>query len=257
MDFPLSVIMQFLADFLLPFSRIAATVGVMVGIGAKTTPTRIKLFLSLAITAMAMPAIPPSPFVDLFSFVMVPIVMQQVIIGMIIGFVSVLMLNTFVLAGQIVAMQTGLGFASMMDPVNGMNVPAVGQFYLILATLLFWAIDGHIVLIKMVIYSFETIPIGSGWLDRLSYQRIYNWGGWLFTTAMVLSLPPVTAMLIINITFGILTRAAPQLNVFTIGFPITMVSGLIILWSTLENFAFHFENQWTQALHLACDVIGC
>lgn len=257
MDFPMSVIMQFLADFLLAFTRIAATIGVMVGMGAKTTPTRIKLFLSIAVTVLALPALPPSPFIDLFSFDMVPIVMQQIIVGSVIGFVSVLMLNTFVLAGQIVAIQTGLGFASMMDPVNGTNVPAVGQFYLILATLLFWSIDGHIVLIKTVIYSFDTIPIGSGWLDRLSYQQLYNWGGWLFTTAMVLCLPPVTAMLIINITFGILTRAAPQLNVFTIGFPITMVAGLIILWSTLENFAFHFENQWFQGLLLVCKVVGC
>ena len=175
LEFPDTIIMQFLADFLLPFCRIAATIGVMVGIGSKTTPTRIKLILALVVTFMAMPAIPPSPFVDLFSFAAIPIIIQQIIIGVIIGFVSTLMLDTFVLAGQIVAMQTGLGFASMMDPVNGMNVPAVGQFYLILATLLFWAIDGHIVLIKMVIYSFDTIPIGSGWLDRMTYQRLFNW----------------------------------------------------------------------------------
>ena len=257
MEYPLSIIMQFLADFILPFSRIAATVGVMVGIGSKTTPTRVKLILSVAITVMVMPAIPPSPFVDLFSFAMVLVVIQQIIIGVIIGFVSTLMLNTFVLAGQVVAMQTGLGFASMMDPVNGMNVPAIGQFYLILATLLFWAIDGHIVLIKMVVYSFDTLPIAGEWLNKLTYQKLFNWGGWLFSTALVLALPPITAMLIINITFGILTRAAPQLNVFTIGFPITMVSGLLILWSTLSNFAFHFENQWQQALYLVCDIIDC
>lgn len=256
-EYPMSVIMQFLADFILPFTRIAAMIGVMIGIGSKTTPTRIKLILSVVLTVMAMPAIPPSPFIDLFSFAMVPVVIQQVIVGVIIGFISTMMLNTFILAGQIVAMQTGLGFASMMDPVNGMNVPAVGQFYLILATLLFWAFDGHVVLIKMVVFSFETIPIGSGWLDRMNYQNIYNWGGWMFSTALVLSLPPITAMLMINIAFGILTRAAPQLNVFTIGFPITMVSGLLIMWLTLENFAFHFENQWEQALFLVCEIIQC
>jgi len=256
-EFPMNIIMQFLADFLLPFTRIAAMIGVMVGIGSKTTSSRIKLILAITVTVMVMPAIPPSPFTDLFSFAMVPIVIQQIIIGVIIGFVSTLMLNTFVLAGQIVALQTGLGFASMMDPVNGLNVPAVGQFYLILATLLFWALDGHIILIKMVVYSFDTLPIGSGWLDIPSYTKIYNWGGWMFSTALVLSLPPITAMLTINITFGVLTRAAPQLNVFTIGFPITMISGLLIMWLTLENFAFHFDNQWQQAQLLICEVIGC
>ena len=256
-EYPLSIVMQWLADFLLPMTRIGAMLGVMAGIGARTTPLRIKSALTVLITVMVMPAIPPSPFTDLFSFQMGLMVTQQMIIGVIIGFVSMLMLNTFVLAGQIVAMQTGLGFASMVDPVNGLNVPAVGQFYLILATLLFWALDGHLVLIQMVVHSFTTIPIGYGWLDVIHYQNIANWGGWMFSTAMILSLPPVTAMLLINITFGILTRAAPQLNVFTIGFPITMTSGLFIMWVTLDNFAFHFDNQWQQALLLACSIVGC
>jgi flagellar biosynthetic protein FliR len=256
-EYPLDIIMQWLADFLLPLSRIAAMLGVMAGIGARTTPLRIKSALAILLTFMVAPNLPPSPFTDLFSFGMVLLVMQQMLIGIIIGFISMLMLNTFVLAGQVVAMQTGLGFASMVDPVNGLNVPAVGQFYLILATLLFWALDGHIVLIQMVIHSFTTLPIGSGWLDISSYEKIFNWGGWMFSTALVLALPPITAMLLINITFGVLTRAAPQLNVFTIGFPITMISGLLILWLTLDNFAFHFDNQWQQALILACDIVGC
>ena len=256
-EYPLGVIMQWLADFLLPFIRIAAMLGIMAGIGAKTTPMRIKTAFAVALTIMVVPVLPPSPFTDLFSFEMILMVMQQMLIGIIIGFISVLMLNTFVVAGQIVAMQTGLGFASIVDPVNGLNVPAVGQFYLILATLLFWALDGHLVLIQMVVYSFESLPIGSGWLDITNYEKIFNWGGWMFATALVLALPPITAMLLINFTFGVLTRAAPQLNVFTIGFPITMTSGLLIMWLTMDNFAFHFENQWRAALMLACEIVGC
>ncbi|MFT4926287.1 MAG: flagellar biosynthetic protein FliR [Phenylobacterium sp.] len=257
LELPVGIALQWVADFLLPLTRISAMLGVMVGIGAKTTPIRIKSSLAILLTIMVMPALEPSPFTDLLSFEMVILVIQQMIVGVIIGFVSMLMLNTFVLAGQIVAMQTGLGFASMVDPVNGMNVPAVGQFYLILATLLFWALDGHLVLIQMVVHSFKAIPIGHGWLDVKHYQDIANWGGWMFSTALVLSLPPMTAMLLINIAFGILTRAAPQLNVFTIGFPITMTAGLIIMWITLENFAFHFDNQWQQALLLACSIVDC
>lgn len=256
-EYPLNIIMQWLADFLLPLTRITAMMGVMAGLGAKTLPMRVKSALALTLTIMVVPMLPPSPFTNLFSFEMVLLVMQQILIGVIIGFASMLMLNTFVLAGQVVAMQTGLGFASMVDPVNGLNVPAVGQFYLILATLLFWAVDGHIVLIKMVVMSFETMPIGSGWLDVPNYLKLAEWGSWMFATALVLSLPPITAMLMINFTFGILTRAAPQLNVFTIGFPITMTAGLLIMWLTMENFALHFDNQWEQALMLACDIIGC
>lgn len=257
LEYPLDIVIQWLADFLLPFARISAMVGVMVGIGSRTLSTRIKTMFAVFLTIMVVPVIPPSAYTDLLSFETILVVMQQIIIGVIIGFVSVMMLNTFVLAGQIVATQTGLAFASMVDPVNGLNVPAVGQFYLILATLLFWAVDGHLVLIKMVVVSFELIPIGSGWLEVPKYRELANWGGWMFATAMALSLPPITAMLLINFTFGVLTRAAPQLNVFTIGFPITMTAGLIIMYLTMENFALHFDEQWKQALLLACGIIGC
>ena len=136
MDFPFSVIIQWLSDFLLPLVRISSMIMVMAGIGAKNVPTRIKMGLAVVTTFLVVPVLPPASFNDLFSFQMLLVVIQQMLIGIAIGFASLLMLNTFVLAGQILAMQTGLGFASVVDPSNGMSVPAVGQFYLILATLL-------------------------------------------------------------------------------------------------------------------------
>lgn len=257
MDYPLNIIMQWMADFLLPLTRVAAMLGVMVGIGAKNTPTRIKAGLAVFITILIMPVLPPSPIVELFSVNTVPLVAQQILVGSAIGFVSVLMMNTFVLAGQIVAMQTGLGFASVVDPVNGLSVAAIGQFYLVLATLLFWVVDGHLAMIHLVVHSFEAVPIGNEWWPAVNFQKIAMWGKWLFTTALVLSLPPITAMLVINFAFGIMTRAAPQLNIFSLGFPVTMMSGLIIIWITFENFAHHFESQWEQALLLACELVKC
>ncbi len=257
MEYPLDIILQWIADFLLPFSRVAAMLGVMVGIGARNTPVRIKAGLAVFIVLLIMPVIPPSPIIDLFSVGTILVVAQQILIGVAIGFTSVLMMNTFVLAGQIVAMQTGLGFASVVDPINGLNVAAIGQFYLILATLLFWVFDGHLALIHMVVHSFHALPISNEWWPVDNYHTLAMWGRWLFMTALVLSLPPITAMLVINFAFGIMTRAAPQLNIFSLGFPVTMMSGLIILWLTLDNFMFHFESQWNQALLLACDLINC
>jgi len=174
-----------------------------------------------------------------------------------IGFASMLLLNTFVLAGQILAMQTGLGFASVIDPSNGQSVPAVGQFYLILATLLFWIYGGHLMMIQMVVNSFIMIPIDGTWWNIDNYRTIANWGGWLFTTALVLSLAPLTAMLIISMSFGVMTRAAPQLNIFSIGFPFTLVTGLVIIWATLGNFTAQFDFQWRQMIQLMCDLVGC
>lgn len=257
MELLFSTLIQFIADLLLPLARISAMLMVMVGIGVKTVPARVKLVLAIFITLITMPVIPSSQFTDLFSFAMILVVLQQVLIGVAIGFASVLMINTFVLAGQILAMQTGLGFASIVDPANGQNVPAVGQFYLILATLLFWVYDGHLMMVKMIVHSFHVFPIDGTWWPVTNYQTIALWGGWMFATALVLSLAPLTAMLVINFAFGVMTRAAPQLNIFTIGFPFTLVAGLVIIWATMGNFTVQFEFQWLKMVELMCDLLGC
>ena len=170
----------------------------------------------------------------------------------------VLVINTFTLAGQIIAMQTGLGFASLVDPVSGMNVPAVGQFFLILSSLLFWGMDGHLIYLQFIASSFDTVPINTvDIFPSIRYRELVEWGGWMFATALSLSLAPLTAMLLVNFSFGIMTRAAPQLNIFAIGFPITMCAGLLIMWLTMGNFLTHFEQQWQRAVDFSCYLIDC
>lgn len=257
MEFTESVVNQYLADFILPFTRIAALVMTMIGFGARTIPTRIKLFLCVAVTFAIMPAIPPSKIDELLSFTTFFIIAQQMLIGISLGFITVMVVNTFTLAGQIIAMQSGLGFASLVDPASGMNVPAVGQFFLILSTLLFWVMDGHLAYLQFIVVSFDTMPIGSEYFASIKYKEIVLWGGWMFATALSLALAPLTAMLLINFSFGIMTRAAPQLNIFAIGFPITMMAGLLIMWLTFGNFLTHFELQWQRALDFSCYLIDC
>ena len=257
MEFPFAVVIQWLSDFILPLVRVTSMMMIMAGLGAKSVPSRIKLALSIVITFAAMPMLPKSQFTDLFSFAMVLVVIEEMIIGFAIGFASMLLLNTFIVAGQILAMQTGLGFASVVDPANGLSVPAVGQFYLILSTLLFFVFNGHLMMIQMVIYSFETIPIGQFTWSVDNYCQIINWGWWMFSTALALSLAPLTAMLVINLSFGIMTRAAPQMNIFSVGFAFTLVAGLMIIWATLGNFIVQYEYQWLKMTELLCNLIGC
>ncbi|WP_448563757.1 flagellar biosynthetic protein FliR [Thalassotalea ganghwensis] len=257
MEFTESVILQYLADFLLPFARVSALIMAMMGLGSQTIPMRIKLFLCVAITFAIMPAIPPVQVAELFSFETVLLVAEQTLIGVMIGFVTIMVVNTFTLAGQIIAMQSGLGFASLVDPGSGMSVPAVGQFFLILTTLLFWGLDGHLAYLNFVVASFVTLPIPLESFETVKFLHLVEWGSWMFATALSLAMAPLTAMLLINFSFGIMTRAAPQLNIFAIGFPITMCSGLIIMWLTLDNFFIHFESQWQRALDLSCYLIDC
>ncbi|MBL4908906.1 MAG: flagellar type III secretion system protein FliR [Alteromonadaceae bacterium] len=257
MEFTDLVINQYVADFILPFTRIAALIMSMIGLGSKTIPAKIKLAFAVILTIAVMPTIPATHVERLISLTTVLLIAEQIIIGIMLGFVTLLVVNTFTLAGQIIAMQTGLGFASLVDPASGMNVPAVGQFFLILSTLLFWALDGHLAFLQFIVASFDTLPIKENMLDSASYRELVNWGQWMFATALSLALAPITAMLLINFSFGIMTRAAPQLNIFAIGFPITMTAGLIIMWLTMGNFLTHFEIQWQRAIELSCKLIHC
>ena len=257
MEFTDLVINQYIADFILPFTRISALIMAMVGFGARTIPTNIKLAVAVAVTIAVMPAIPSSNVSNLLSLSTALLIAEQTIIGIMLAFVTTLVVETFTLAGQIIAMQTGLGFASLVDPASGMNVPAVGQFFLILSSLLFWVMDGHLAYLQFIVASFDTIPIVSDGLDSSKFKELVEWAGWMFATALSLSLAPLTAMLLINFSFGVMTRAAPQLNIFSIGFPVTMCAGLLIMWLTMGNFFTHFQAQWERAIDFSCYLINC
>jgi flagellar biosynthetic protein FliR len=251
----IETIMQYLADLLLPFMRISGLFAAMVGLSAKSVPMTTRALLTLFLAVLIIPVIPPVKVVELVSVGTFLLVLQQIIIGVALGFISNMVLNTFVLAGQVVAMQTGLGFASIVDPVNGINVPAVGQFYLILATLLFWALDGHLAMIRMIVMSFEAFPIGEAWFAPEQFRDIAHWAGWMFISALTLSLAPIVSLLIVNLAFGVMTKAAPQLNIFSIGFSIAQIMGLFIIWLTMDNLTHHFEVMWDRAQNMMCQLV--
>ncbi|MBU2977975.1 flagellar biosynthetic protein FliR [Alteromonas sp. C1M14] len=255
MHVDLSTINQFLADLLLPFMRISGMFAAMIGLSAQSIPQTVRALLAIFLALVIMPVVKPVPIDNLVGVGAFLLVIQQLLIGIAIGFVSMMVLNTFVLAGQIIAMQTGLGFASIVDPVNGINVPAVGQFYLILATLLFWTMDGHLAMIQMITISFDAFPVGEAWFTAEQFRDIAHWGSWMFVSAITLSLAPIVSLLIVNLAFGVMTKAAPQLNIFSIGFSIAQIMGLIIIWITLDNFTSHFASQWQRAQQFMCELL--
>ncbi|RJG49034.1 flagellar biosynthetic protein FliR [Motilimonas pumila] len=256
MNLPAEVAIEWLSIYLWALARIGAMLMVMTAIGAQTTPKRVRLLLTLAITFMVVPVLPAPPPIELFSLAGFLVVLQQILIGTAIGTVSVFVMQTFVIAGQIIAMQTSLGFASMADPMNGQTSPVVGQFYLMLVTLLFLAFDGHLVMIAMIVESFTTLPISMEGISAMHYQKLAAWLGIMFTAALTMSMSSIVAMLLVNFSFGIMTRAAPQLNIFSLGFSISMLFGLFILWLTIGNVLGHFENQWIRGAEFMCELLN-
>jgi flagellar biosynthetic protein FliR len=255
MDILFDEISQTIAAYLLPFFRISSMLMVMVVFGANTTPARVRLLLSVAITVAVAPILPPVVNVELLALSSVFVIVQQILIGVTMGFVTLMAMQTFVLTGQIIGMQTSLGFASMVDPGSGAQTPVVGNLFLLLATLIFLAVDGHLLMFRMLVASFETIPISNQGISIANYRALADWGGFMFGAALTMSISAITALLLINLSFGVMTRASPQLNIFSIGFPVTMVCGLLILWLTLGPIMAHFDEVWSAAQLLMCDVL--
>jgi flagellar biosynthetic protein FliR len=229
-------------QYFYPFARIAGCLGVMPLLGSKLVPRQIRILLSVFITLIIAPLLPDMPNVEPMSMASFLIIFQQMLIGIVLGFMVEIVTQVFVLAGQLIAMQTGLGIATTVDPTQGVSVVVVSQWFLFLISLTFLALNGHLIVIEVVVESFYTMPIGSGAWAVEDYGRMVRWGGWMFSSALIIALPALTSLLIVNFAFGVMTRAAPQLNIFSLGFPVTMLVGLAIIWLTIGELGSSFHG---------------
>ena len=242
-------------SFLLPLFRISALLMFMPIIGTQLVSARVRLYLALAICVVIMPTLPPMPVIDAINLQAFIWIAQEILIGLMFGLVLQLFFQVFVIAGQIVAIQMGLGFASMIDPANGISVPVIGQVFMILVTLLFLAMNAHLVVFEVLAESFFTLPVGGGFLVE-NYWEIANKLGWVLGAALLLVLPAITALLVINLAFGVMTRAAPQLNIFSIGFPLTLVLGMVIVWIGMADILAQYQVFATEALQFLREMAG-
>lgn len=221
--------------------RIAGLLSILPVIGGAQVPVRVRVALAFLLTILIAPSLGSVPAVDPLSAESLYISAQQILIGVAMGLVVLVVFNAVTMAGESIAITMGLGFALMNDPQNGAQVPTVSQFYLVLASLLFLAYDGHHSVFLLLHASFTLLPIGQS-LGAEAIWILVRWGSFIFTGALSIALPGLAAMLTVNIIMGVITRAAPQMNLFSVGFPITMTVGFAAIMFTLPTFQITFEN---------------
>ena len=256
MVFTTSEITAYVGTLLWPLFRVAGLIMTAPVFAAKTVPVRVRLGLSIAITVMILPIMPAAPSVELFSPSAFFLVAQQLLIGVLMGFTLQIVLATIVTGGQVVAMQMGLGFAAMVDPQNGAQTPVLSQFYVIMVVLIYLSMNGHLVLIEVLVDSFKTMPVSMGGLVPENFYKVVHWAAILFSGAVGIAIPAIASLLIVNFTFGIMTRAAPQMNIFAIGFPLTMLLGYGVVFVTLPSVVPRSSNLFTGAYHLLKNIVG-
>ena len=224
-----------------PFLRIAGVVMVAPVFGARLVPIRIRLALAIGITIavapMVMPTEPPPLTGNLVAGF---IAVHEVLLGIAIGFTLQMIFDAVVIGGQTIAMSMGLGFAMMVDPQRGISVPVLSQFFVILGMLVFLALDGHLALLRMLVDSYELVPVGR-FVGGDGIWALISWGTQMFAGAVRVAIPAVAALLTINIAFGVMSRAAPTLNLFAIGFPTAMLLGFLVLLLNVGSFPTVFS----------------
>jgi flagellar biosynthetic protein FliR len=225
-----------LAAFIFPLTRILALVASSPIFGNKQIPARIKVGFAAVLTFILAPAVSTMPEVAVGSPQGLLILVQQMIIGVSLGLTMRLIFIAVEMAGELSGLQMGLGFASFYDPINASHSAVVGQWIGMIAALVFLAMDGHLSMISALAESFQTLPVGS-MMSAQGYYGVALWGGSIFAYALQISLPVLAALLITNIALGILTRAAPQLNLFAVGFPITLAAGFFVLALAMPHLA--------------------
>ena len=234
-------------SWLWPFFRGAGLFMAAPVVGTRSVPVRIRLVLAIAITIALVPVIPVTPYLEPFSAAWLLTSFQQIIIGIAMGLTIRTIFVALEIVGQAIGQLMGLMMAAMVDPQNGNQVPIVGQFYLLFATLLFLSVDGHLVMVSALANSFQTLPVGTEGIARESAWQVVEWVGGILSTAVLIALPAIVSLLIVNMAFGVMTRAAPQLNIFAVGFPVMIILGVVIILFTLDGFFPHMVSLFEES----------
>jgi len=240
----------FLVAWCFPMARILAMVGTSPLFGNNNIPRRIRIAFGLILGFAIIPVLPPAPPIQPGTWHGIAIFAIQILIGLGMGLTLRLVMTAVDMAGDIIGLQMGLSFAVFFDPGSSGRTAVLSQLFTLFASLVFLAINGHLFLIRVLAQSFEMVPIGSGVLSGSAWFMLLRVGTIIFGTGLLLSLPIIAALLVTNIALAVLTRSAPQLNIFAIGFPITSTVGMLIMIVSLNGFAPVLQRLFDQGFEL-------
>jgi flagellar biosynthetic protein FliR len=240
--------------FLWPLTRIGAVVMVAPLFATEAANARIRLMLALVITFMVYPLM-DWPRLDPLSSAGFIALLNQIAIGIVMGMSLQVIVAALVVAGQAVSATMGLSMANLLDPTLG-NVPLLSQFLMIMGSLIFLDLGGHLLVINSVIDSFKLLPIGQSLLGVEVIGKLIAWSSMMFLGGVLIALPVMVSMLLVNIGVGIMTRAAPSLNIFSVGFPALLIAGYIVVMVCIGSMGERIQWLWLQSFSRMHEILG-
>ncbi|MCE7520763.1 flagellar biosynthetic protein FliR [Vreelandella titanicae] len=237
-----------LVAFLWPFARITAFMAASPLWGHSSVPNQAKVGLAALIAIVIAPILPAMPDIAIMSWAGIGVMIEQILIGLAMGLVMHIMFAVVQAAGDFIGLQMGLAFASFFDASSGTNIMVLSRILYMITLLMFLAMNGHLMVLETLIMSFQTLPIGIGTFNPEAFILLSRYAGTIFASGMLLALPLVGSLLTINLALGILNRSAPQLTVFNIGFPTSLIVGLILMMVLMTDINRFLQRLFTQGL---------
>lgn len=250
MSIALGTVMGYLGDFVWNLLRLGGFFMTVPIFGNQLVSRRIRIAIVFAVALALTPVLPVG--VNLANVEMADLtnLFVQILMSIGLGFSAAIFFQLFVIAGQFIGMQMGLGFAAMVDPGNGVQVTVWSQFFLMLVTLSFLAVNGHLILLEILVTGYQMSSSSlSVEISEVSLN-VARLGGWMFVGGVLLAIPAVSSLLVVNLAFGIMNRSAPQLNVFALGFPFSLIFGIVIIWFLLHGWADQFHRLLSEFLEM-------
>ena len=241
--------------FLFPLARIFGLLASAPIFNNAAQPMRIRVMTGLVITLALVPVLPPMPAVSAGSWVGFVILAQQLIIGALLGFTLRIAFAAIDIAGDLIGMQMSLSFAVFYDPQNAGQTAVLAEFLGLLTMLIFLALNGHLLTLQVLVESFRLLPVAATPFSAGGFASMLAWSSTLFSAGLLLALPLITALLIANLAMGVLARVAPQLNIFAVGFPVTLTAGFIVLMFSIPYFGAAMERLFDHAFRAMAAVL--
>jgi len=248
--------LQWLTMYFWPLLRVLALIMTAPVLSESRIPRRVKLGLGVVITIVIAPTLPATQDVPIVSVDALWLAMQQILIGVALGFTMQFAFATIRTAGELIGLQMGLSFATFVDPTSHLNMPVLARILDMLALLLFLTFNGHLWLISMLVDTFHTLPIGGNPVNSNAYLALTRAAGMIFLNGLMLALPIITLLLTINLSLGLLNRMAPQLSVFVIGFPVTLSVGILLIAAMMSLLAPFCERLFSEIFNLLADIVS-
>lgn len=250
-----SQLMVWLSQFFWPLARILALLMTAPLLSEKSISKRVKIGLGVMITWVLVPNLPVTN-VTIFSVTGFWLLIQQILIGVAIGFTMQFAFAAVRLAGEIIGLQMGLSFATFFDPGSRLNMPVIARLLDMLAMLLFLSFNGHLWLISLLSDSFHTLPIGGDTLNSNAWLALTKSAAMVFLNGMRLALPLITLLLAVNLALGLLNRVTPQLSIFAIGFPVTLTLGMVFMSMMMPLLAPFCEHLFSEVFDLLSSILS-